>query len=136
VEFGPDIIFELKDMSYLTKENVGDHGLFESSGFESGSHRRDGVLVMNGPIFKKGLQFPTASIMDVAPSILYALGVSVDSDMDGKVLTDWFEEEFVEQSPVQAATCDEYSGEGGREVVYSDAESEEMASMLKGLGYF
>jgi predicted AlkP superfamily phosphohydrolase/phosphomutase len=135
VELGPDIVFELNDMSYLTKENVGDHSLFESSGFESGSHRRDGVLVMNGPIFKKGFRFPKASIMDVAPSILYALGISVDGNMDGKVLTDWFEDEFVEQSPVQAARCDEYSGEGDGEIVYSDAESEEMASMLKGLGY-
>jgi len=136
VEFGPDIVFELKDMSYLTKENIGQHNLFESSGFESGSHRREGILVMNGPVFKKGLKFPKASILDVTPSILYSLGIPVDSDMDGKVLTDWFEERFVEESPVQARRFDADCGESGREAVYSDAESEEIESMLKGLGYF
>ena len=135
VEFGPDIVFELKGMSYLTKENIGRHDLFESSGFESGSHRREGILVMNGPAFKKGLKLPEASILDLTPTMLYLLGLPVDSDMDGKVLTDWFEETFVEKNPVQTRRFDADSGESGREAVYSDAESEEIESMLKGLGY-
>ncbi|MDY6836862.1 MAG: alkaline phosphatase family protein [Thermodesulfobacteriota bacterium] len=135
VEFGPDIVFELKDMSYLTKENIGQHDLFESSGFESGSHRREGVLVMNGPVFKKGFKSPEASIVDVAPSILYSLGIPVDSDMDGRVLTDWFEEKFVEERPVRTRSFDADSDGSGRKTVYSDAESEEIESVLKGLGY-
>ena len=135
VEFGPDIVFELKDMSYLTKENIGQHDLFESSGFESGSHRRDGVLVMNGPVFKEGFKSPGASILDVAPSILYSLGIPVDSDMDGKVLTAWFQKEFVDQNPVRAEQFDTDSEEAVRQTVYSDSESDEVQSMLKGLGY-
>jgi predicted AlkP superfamily phosphohydrolase/phosphomutase len=136
VEFGPDIVFELMGMSYLTKENIGRHELFESSGFESGSHRREGILAMEGPHLKKGATLQDASILDLAPTVLYLLGLPVDDDMDGKVLTDWFLEEFVRENPVQTMTSVGHAGKGETQAVYSDAESAEIESMLKGLGYF
>ena len=135
-ELAPDIIFELKGMSYLTQENVGRRQLFESSGFESGSHRREGILIMKGPHFKKGLKFKDASILDLTPTILYCFGLPVDSDMDGKVLTDCFEEAFLKNNPIQVIKFDAGSGTVGKKEVYSDSETQEIESALKGLGYF
>lgn len=136
VDFGPDIVFELKDMTYLPKENIGQYHLFETSGFESGSHRREGILIMNGPHFKRGLEYKGASILDLAPTTLYFLGLPIDRDMDGKVLTDCFEKEFVERHPIQTTTFDGDSAASEQKTIYSDSESEEIESMLKGLGYF
>ena len=136
VEFAPDIIFELKGMSYLTQENIGQRQLFESSGFESGSHRREGILIMKGPHFKKALKCQDASILDLTPTILHCLGLPVDSDMDGKVMTDCFEEAFLKNNPVQVKKFDAGSGNVEKKEVYSDSESQEIESALKGLGYF
>ncbi|MBW1769269.1 MAG: alkaline phosphatase family protein [Deltaproteobacteria bacterium] len=135
VDYGPDIVFELKGMSYLTKENIGHHALFESSGFESGSHRREGILIMNGPNCKQGVECQGASILDLAPTVLYLSGLPVDKDMDGSVLTGWLDDKFVERNPIQAQRLETtFDGDEIR-AVYSDSESEEIESMLQGLGY-
>jgi predicted AlkP superfamily phosphohydrolase/phosphomutase len=136
VEFAPDIVFELKGMSYLTQENIGGHHLFESSGFESGSHRREGILIMKGPHFKQGLICKNASILDLTPTILYLLSLPVDNDMDGKVLMESFKDNFIEKNPLQLTKSDTDSKKIETQDVYADSETKEIESMLKGLGYF
>jgi predicted AlkP superfamily phosphohydrolase/phosphomutase len=136
VEFAPDIIFELMGMSYLTQENIGQRQLFESSGFESGSHRREGILIMKGPHFKKGLRCEDASILDLTPTVLHCLGLPVDEDMDGKVLIECFKEGFMKNHPVKVKKSDADHGDSDKKQIYSDSETREIESMLKGLGYF
>jgi predicted AlkP superfamily phosphohydrolase/phosphomutase len=136
VEFAPDIVFELKGMSYLTQENIGGHHLFESSGFETGSHRREGILIMKGTHFKQGLICKNASILDLTPTILYLLSLHVDNDMDGKVLMESFKENFIEKNPLQVTKSDTDSKKFETQDVYADSETKEIESMLKGLGYF
>jgi predicted AlkP superfamily phosphohydrolase/phosphomutase len=136
VEFAPDIVFELKDMSYLTKENIGEHQMFESSGFESGSHRREGIVIMKGPHFKQGVKCQDASILDLTPTILYLLGLPIDNDMDGRVLIDGFKQNFIENNPLQVKKFDTASGKIETQDVYADSETKEIESILKGLGYF
>jgi predicted AlkP superfamily phosphohydrolase/phosphomutase len=136
VEFAPDIIFELRGMSYLTQENIGRRQLFESSGFETGSHRRDGILIMKGPHFKERLRCEDASILDLTPTILHCLGLPIDDDMDGKVLRECFKEGFFKNHPVQMKKSDPHAGDSDKKEIYSDSETEEIESMLKGLGYF
>ena len=134
VEYAPDVIFELKGMSYLSQENIGRRKLFESSGFESGSHRREGIFIMKGPHFRKRLKLQDASILDLTPTMLYCLGLPVDSDMDGKVLTGCFEKTFLKKNPIRK--FDAGSGKIEKKEVYSDSEAQEIESALKGLGYF
>ncbi len=55
-------------------------------------HSPYGVIVMNGPGIKKdGLIFGS-SLLDITPTILSIFGLPVAEDMDGKVLTNAFEE--------------------------------------------
>jgi len=58
---------------------------------KSGNHRRDGIVIMKGKNIKKDLIIENAEIIDIAPTILYLMGVPIPSDMDGKVLKDAFE---------------------------------------------
>jgi predicted AlkP superfamily phosphohydrolase/phosphomutase len=53
---------------------------------DSGSHRRSGVLIAAGPVFQCGQTVHGARIIDLAPTLLHALGLPVPEDMDGQVL--------------------------------------------------
>ncbi|HEX5416986.1 MAG TPA: alkaline phosphatase family protein, partial [Chloroflexota bacterium] len=98
----------------------------------SGMHRENGMLVAQGPgIVPAGVE--GAAICDLAPTILYAMGLPVPRDMDGKVLTDlfaknngWGKVEF---------TDDLATIERGEELVYSAAQEEQVKNRLKGMGY-
>ncbi len=61
----------------------------------------DGVVFVFGPGVKKGLRLTDASIYDIAPTILYALGQPAAADMDGTVLRKAFDERFLKQFPVR-----------------------------------
>jgi predicted AlkP superfamily phosphohydrolase/phosphomutase len=62
----------------------------------SGTHAGapDGVLLAVGDGIRAGAVLDNASILDVAPTILYLMGLPVARDMDGRVLTEMIEEDF------------------------------------------
>ncbi len=55
---------------------------------DSGSHRREGIFIASGPGIHAGETREAASILDVAPTIMYLLGQPVPVEMDGHPLTD------------------------------------------------
>ena len=67
----------------------------------SGSHEGapDGFLMAYGRRVAKG-NFPRASVVDVAPTVLYFLGLPIGRDMDGYARTDIFAPGFTEQRPI------------------------------------
>ena len=98
----------------------------------SGNHRREGIFLACGPEISKGDLQPDASIMDVAPTVLYALGEKIPSDMEGKPLESVFRREGPEMRPVYFDR--DFSGD--RAVAELSAEEQEnMADQLKELGY-
>jgi predicted AlkP superfamily phosphohydrolase/phosphomutase len=73
---------------------VGDRDL-------SGSHERapDGFVIAFGKQVAKG-SFPRASVVDIAPTVLYYFGLPIARDLDGFARTDMFTEHFTEQRPI------------------------------------
>lgn len=61
----------------------------------------DGVVFLAGPGVRRGHRLARASIYDIAPTLLHALGQPAASDMDGTVLRDAFDRRFREQFPVR-----------------------------------
>jgi predicted AlkP superfamily phosphohydrolase/phosphomutase/tetratricopeptide (TPR) repeat protein len=55
-------------------------------------HRDLGILVVSGPGIRKDELLHGPSVLDVAPTILTLFGLPTGDDMDGKVLTQAFEE--------------------------------------------
>jgi len=52
-------------------------------------HRAQGIFIAQGPGILAGLEsLPNLNIEDVAPTVLYLMGLPVPSDMDGRVLTE------------------------------------------------
>jgi hypothetical protein len=60
----------------------------------------DGVLLVAGAGIRPGATPARASVLDVAPTLLYLLGLPVARDMEGRVLTEILEPAFARENPV------------------------------------
>ncbi len=94
-----------------------------------GTHRVEGILVVNGPNVQAGSTI-RATIADIAPTLLAAIGLRVPADMEGRVLRELFSAELgVEYEPPQKIRVGEH------EEVFSDEEKEALSRRLSDLGY-
>ncbi len=101
---------------------------------QTGDHARDGILYAFGPGVRQGVQLPRLGIMDLAPTVLWLRGLPVPEDMDGRVLTELFEPDFVASRPVQrGAAADQLTAAPVSELSAEDEEA--LAQRLRGLGY-
>jgi hypothetical protein len=68
----------------------------------SGTHlgAPDGFLLVVGDGVKPGVVLRDASVLDLAPTLLYLMGLPVARDMEGRVLTELFEESFTRAHPL------------------------------------
>src|SRR5919198_2244879 len=117
----------------LRDNTTGDETLSASW---SGTHRLQGILMMKGGPLRRGEALATAHITDIAPTLLYLLGVPVPAEMDGKVVLEAFQEEFAGAHPVHYCTAGlQAYAEPRPEAAYTAEESEKIEARLKGLGY-
>ena len=101
---------------------------------KSGSHRNHGIFLAQGPMIAAGQTIQGARLMDIAPTILYLLDQPVPSDMDGVVLADALQPEFMATRPViRGAPEAEVVGAGAAN--YTPDEDAVMAKRLQDLGY-
>lgn len=104
------------------------------------SHRLDGVLMMSGGPIVAGTVLSGARIIDVAPTVLYLMGETIPDDMDGRVLLEALDDDFVVDHPPRYEAIDT-SGQGGEpsddssRMTFTDDESELIAQRLQALGY-
>jgi hypothetical protein len=59
-----------------------------------------GFLFVHGPDARRGLMFGKGSVADLAPTVLYALGLPVARDTNGSILASAFSEAFTLSHPV------------------------------------
>jgi len=81
----PDLLYMLNDMEYTTDFSFNSKGDLFSKSFKQGDHRPEGMIIAAGPDIKKA-SIKNVDIMDIAPTVLYLMGVPVPKDMDGRVL--------------------------------------------------
>ena len=99
----------------------------------SGTHSMNGILILRGSEIKSDVKMTTASIMDVAPTILYFMGLSIPKDMDGKVLSDAIQKQQLETKPPIYSSEAEVTSQSS--FTYSLEEEERLKKSLKDLGY-
>lgn len=88
----PDIILLSRNGYWFTEFISNDVFSIYSPGNFTGIHNEDGMFILYGEKFKQNIKI-SANIIDVAPTILYALGYSIPEDYDGRVLIECFKEE-------------------------------------------
>lgn len=101
-----------------------------------GTHRLEGVFIAFGQRYiRKGLKISNINITDIAPTILYLMGLPIPSDMDGKVVTSIFEESFLKSNPLVISDSETDRNSIEDKMVYTEDDEQQIISELKGLGY-
>jgi predicted AlkP superfamily phosphohydrolase/phosphomutase len=101
----------------------------------NGEHRMHGILLARGPMIRQNAWLENARLVDMAPTILYILGVPIPQEMDGIVLGDLFSPLYRETHPV------EYSDPGKADYIaavdtdLTSEEEEQIRRHLERLGY-
>jgi len=141
----PDLMIEWKNYEYIcrVKFGISSKSVFvDGANFVladdvpvSGQHRLNGVFIGYGSKVKKNSQINNAHITDLAPTILYYLGLAIPEDMDGRVITDIFSAEFIENNPIHHCPSQYYKGKKGELKPYDKDEEEEIKKRLESLGY-
>jgi len=139
----PDLIVQWRDYAYHSRQRFGEESdkVFETrlfsplSDFEiNGFHRLNGMLIMKGKQIQRNMEISGANILDLAPTILYFMGIPIPDDMDGKVLLEVFDDRFSSNNKIQYRSGKKYSFDE-KEAVYSQEDLKEIQKRLTELGY-
>ncbi|MEW6744613.1 MAG: alkaline phosphatase family protein [Planctomycetota bacterium] len=98
-------------------------------------HNIDGVILMKGPGVKEGAEIPEASVLDVTPTILYALGLPVADDMDGSVILDAFRPSYLAAHKITRIPSYEDGAAPAQEAEVDEGIARAMEQRLTQLGY-
>ena len=124
-------IGNLKRFNVSSKEG----GLFMRD-FWSGDHRPDGTVMMKGPHIKKDVAIQNARIIDIAPTVLYLLGLPISEEMDGEVLGTAIVSDHLKNQPPRFTSTQPYDAaaeRGGKG--YTEEDEEKVREKLRSLGY-
>ncbi|NWG03420.1 MAG: alkaline phosphatase family protein [Syntrophaceae bacterium] len=100
----------------------------------TGDHRPYGIFIVCGPDIKRGSRVSNATLYDIAPTILYLQDHPIPNDMDGKVLTEIFDEDYLSHHPIQYREMPEFQWEASHTELGTE-ETQKIEERLRGLGY-
>ncbi len=114
-KYGPDLFIYFDQCRYNISEMIGYDSLYSydtGKGADDGGHGRAGFFAMSGPGVPAIGAVRNMNLLDIAPTVLSLLGLSVPKDMEGQTLL-----------------------QKGKEAAYSAEDEEEVRKRLQGLGY-
>jgi predicted AlkP superfamily phosphohydrolase/phosphomutase len=127
---------------------LADHGFFSVLDVEpvvsrrdviAGTHYPEGIFVAHGPGVSQGATLAQQSIVDIAPTLLYSLGLPIPEDFQGRVMQDAFTSEQLQQEPIRTGPPTESPGSQAAEAATDasgEVESEALIlNRLRALGY-
>ncbi len=134
LEQAPDVIAlpEAPYQGYADYE-LGFNGVVSDGVGISGTHAINGMLILSGPRIKQGKEIHNVSIIDIAPTIVYLMGLSIPDDFDGKMITEAVLDQQLVANPPKLASRTEKTTESLNP--YAPDEEERQERMLKDLGY-
>lgn len=99
-----------------------------------GTHKMEGILVLAGDGVRCGYTCAIIpNLADILPTISSLCGIEIPGDVDGKMISDMFERDFLDKIKPRIGPPEEPKGpESGS---LSRDESEKMIDLLEGLGY-
>lgn len=133
----PDLILLPEDEAdiFYGLSDFGSSQVWDQTYRYSGMHRDNGLFVACGPAVRKGVAAPAASIVDLAPTILYLLDQEIPADMDGRVLAEALDPGLLATRPIRRSDAGSDDGDRGPAREYSVEEEAEVLQRLRDLGY-
>jgi predicted AlkP superfamily phosphohydrolase/phosphomutase len=120
-QYGPDLFIYFDECRYNISELIGYESIYSYEtllGPDDGGHGEFGYFAAVGPGVANGQEMQRVTLLDVAPTVLDALGLDIPPDMEGNSLLGG-----------------DRPGDEGPAKVYSQEEEEEIRRRLAGLGY-
>jgi predicted AlkP superfamily phosphohydrolase/phosphomutase len=136
MHLAPDLLLTLRDGGFVSILNA-DAPLKPRSE-PAGTHRPEGIFMANGPGIKEGFDAARLSILDVAPTLLYSLGLPLTDDLEGQLPTAIFESSFLQAMPARYVEIAHTNGssQGRDSGVTEDAVDDvDIMERLRALGY-
>jgi hypothetical protein len=93
-----------------------------------------GIFLAYGPPIKPASKVMNSTIYDIAPTLLYLQGHPILKNMDGKVLTEIFSEDYLARHPVYQVEPSKVKGQT-LPVALDEEETHKIEERLRGLGY-
>lgn len=147
VDNSPDIIIWPKDLAHRLLKKIFVNGannkivtIKKVHGVSaSGTHRLNGIFIAKGREILKNKSILPANIIDIFPTVLYCLGLDIPGNVDGKVITNMFNVDYLSATPIKYLdrNCNIKGQDNVLSTVqtYDDSESKQIEDRLKGLGY-
>jgi predicted AlkP superfamily phosphohydrolase/phosphomutase len=135
VALAPDLILHTDRSKYVSfgHADFGSNRILEPSIGQTGHHTMDGIVVLHGPGVKAN-EAIRGDIIDIAPTVLYVLGLPVPSIMDGKVLQAAFTSYYLTAHPMMRTTSPAEAAAAAVKA-YSEEDEEQVMERLRQLGY-
>jgi predicted AlkP superfamily phosphohydrolase/phosphomutase len=134
VASAPDLTLSLRDgglVSILPSDE-----LLKPRKEIAGAHRPNGVFVTTGKGIRPGFATSALSILDVAPLLLYRLGLPVPNDLEGRVPHALFDPEYLRSHPIAFEATS--SGSAAMAAPFNEVDPRmeaEVMGQLRALGY-
>ena len=133
LDWAPDVVTKAENSRLLFGRNPEPGKVVRVSKHPQGNHSDTGILAVRGPGARHG-PVEGARLVDVMPTIRWALGHGVPPGLDGKPLLQCFDQAVVEANPVRIADASAVAS-GPAVPASTEAEEEELRKTLEGLGY-
>lgn len=117
-------LVEANDIEMKSREVVRDAPAYPY-------HHPDGVYLFWGPRIEAGASPGVVNIENIAPTMLYLMGLPLDPSMDGSVISEIIKPEFADNRPY---TIDDYN-RLRPSITYSEEDREGLEEMLRSIGY-
>ncbi len=138
----PDLLIQWAEEAYWSDARFGKKStdVFESqykvpllTSAISAIHKRNGIFIAAGSAIRPH-RIRNANITDVAPTILYSMGLPIPEDMDGHPLSELFTEEFQSSNRVKFEKASTVLRDHSDDV-FSEEDRKKVEERLKELGY-
>lgn len=136
IEHIPDIVLRPRACDYRLEKRLRGKAFIRNH--HHYSHKMDGLFIARGTNIRSGSQgfASTPTILDFAPTLLYALGLPVDESMRGRVLLEVFDDRFVKECPVRYTTYENLHKVAAIDTTEGISDDEDtLKERLQALGY-
>jgi len=132
----PDLTLTLRDGGFVSIFDSDD--IVKPRPEIKGTHRAEGIFIANGHDIVAGRELGPLSILDVAPTLLYSLELSIPENLEGACVAEIFAPDYLRSHPIRFCepthdpedeVLDKVGGDMDR------AEEEVVLDRLKALGY-
>ncbi len=134
MSLAPDLTLTLSDHSFVSVINEEPIVLHRPE--INGTHRPEGIFILGGPGVKSGEHPEPYSILDIAPTMLFCLGLPIPKEFEGKITAAAWEPSYLQAHRVgidntSGTFCTPESGDSP----FSEEEQKAIWAHLQSLGY-